>query len=299
MVPPAGTAAVRRRRLDERQTTAMVQTMTQNTDTATDSRIARRTALTLAGGAMASLAGCFGGGGSGSSEGPPEEQSDQISSMNTVVTDPDSVYPEIHLEIEMTEAGWNRVSLLTEGGNSFSTADFTDNETITTLPLTGGTESDPAPSGEHTLIFERQGGDEHRVPFALTGSVEFVEALSYDESSELSSSSGEIGIVFKNVGNLHDAIDIESSEDLSHRDETVILPPDETGMARSYDVLLAADGGCEEDGLQQREFTVEFYWSNPITVSVPIEYTTDGAICSGEISGTAEAITTDQSADSE
>lgn len=276
--------------------------MTQNTDTDTDSRIARRTALSLAGGAMASLAGCFSGGGSGSPEGPPEERSDQIQSTEITAQDSGPRYPEITLTIEMVEAGWNSVALLTEEGDNFYTSEFTENERLTTIPLLTDTGTiGPAPPGEHTLIFERQNGDEHRVVFSLSGSMEFVEALSYEESDKISGV-GDFALVFRNTGQQPDAIDIETSQELTEDDIQILsdnaklISKDETVMLVYSGVLIDTNGPCNEDGRQDRDFTIEFLWSDPITVSVPIEYISDMNSCTGDIVGTVEERTAEQQA---
>lgn len=277
--------------------------MTRNTDTDTDGRIARRTTLSLAGGAMASLAGCFGGGGPGSSEGPPEEQSDLVQSTE-ITADSGTRYPEITLTIEMVEAGWSSVALLTEAGDNFYTAEFTENERITTIPLlTDSGSIGPAPPGEHTLIFERQSGDEHRTAFTLSGSVEFDEVQTSDDNSELHA--GDLGLVFRNIGQQPEAFDIEATSERTEDEVYVsddyakLIPQDETAIIVFSGFRIDTNHGCDEDGLQNEEFTIEFLWSNPITVSVPIEYTTNGTSCTGEITGTAEELPAEQQTESE
>ena len=278
--------------------------MTKDTDTDTDGRIARRTALSLAGGAMASLAGCFGGGGSGSSEGPPEEQSDVIQSTEITAQEYEPRYPEITLTIEMVEAGWSSVALLTEEDDNFYTAEFTENERITTIPLlTDSGTIGPAPPGQHTLIFERQNGDEHRVPFTLSGSVEFVEVQTYDDNSELLA--GDLGLVFRNIGQQPEAFDIEATAEQINDDVYLsddyakLIPQDETATIAFSSFLIDTNYSCDEDGLQNEEFTIEFLWSNPVTISVPIEYTSDDTSCTGEIAGTAEKLPADQQTESQ
>ena len=277
--------------------------MTTHTDTDTDGRIARRTALSVAGGAMASLAGCFGGGSSGSSEGPPEEQSDQIQSTEITAQEYEPRYPEVTLTIEMVEAGWSSVALLTEEGDNFYTADFTENERITTIPLlTDSGTIGPAPPGDHTLIFERQNGDEHRAPLPLSGSVEFVEVQTSDDNSEITG--GDLGLVFRNIGQQPEAFDIEATAERTDDDVYIsddyakLIPQDETAILVLSGILIDIDGACDEEGREDREFVIEFLWSDSTTVSVPIEYTTDRSSCGGEIVGTAEESPADQQTDS-
>ena len=277
--------------------------MTENTKTDADSGIARRTALSLAGGAIASLAGCFGGGSSGSPEGPPEERSELIQSTEITAQDNGPRYPQINLDIEMVEAGWSSVALLTEAGDNFYTTDFTENETITSIPLLSDSGTiGPAPAGEHTLIFERENGDEHRVAFILSGSMGFVEALSH-ESSELSGGD-DFGLVFRNTSDIPDAIDLAATEEINDSigqissgvtsEGAILIPEDETDIAPFTNVLVDTSSACEESGLQDEEFTVDFLWSDPITVSVPIEYSEGGYTCTGEIAGTAQEVTAEQ-----
>jgi hypothetical protein len=137
--------------------------------------------------------------------------------------------------------------------------------------------------------------------------VEFVEALSND-SSELSGGE-DFGLVFRNTGQYPDAIDLQGTEELNDSkgridsgatsEGAILIPVDGTGIAPFNDVLVDTTSACDEGGLQEEEFTVDFLWSEPISVSVPIEYSEGGYTCTGEITGTGEELPADQQTESQ
>jgi len=114
---------------------------------------------------------------------------------------------------------------------------------------------------------------------------------------------------FRNTGGIPDAIDLAATGEINDSvgqissgissEGAILIPKNETGVAPFVDVLVDTSSACDESGLQDEEFTVDFLWSGPITVRVPIEYSEGGTTCTGEIAGTAEEISTEQQEQSE
>jgi len=253
----------------------------------------------LLGSGMAGLAGCFGG---GTNDGP-DDGSGETESESTSSSEGQSEYLEstsivagdrVDMVLEISVVGdrdWGSVSLITEAGENYATEVFGTGETLVHLPLTEGNDTnEPLPPGEHTLFLT--GEDvETEIPFRLGGQMELSEAVSGSSRSELDE--GDLGLVFRNTGSHADAVSLTISD--GYEDDPARLEPiqpEETGIAE-IDFVLGDDSyQCgDNEGIRDREYTVEFLWSGTATVTVPIQYTeTDSSSwCERSLAGTATA----------
>jgi len=269
--------------------------MTHN-ETATSNRsIARRTMIGLLGSGMATLAGCSGGSESDTPDSDdeesddatetastPEERSEYIESTEIVETGGG----ELALEITVVDSyDWYSIDLLTESRENYSQGTFDTGEIQTRVPLTDSIEhNEPVPPGEHTLLLNAA-ELETEVQYTLSTQMELVEAVAGSGREELSEDS--LGLVFQNTGPHADAtarlIDDEE-EDLEYDP----IPPGETGLAEDI-YGLGVGGQCDGNEVRERQYTVEFLWSEPLTVSVPIGLTDDG-LCQRSLAGTATVV---------
>ncbi|MGB9950912.1 hypothetical protein ACOZ4F_00710 (plasmid) [Haloarcula marismortui] len=262
-----------------------------------NSSIDRRTVLGLLSGGLAALAGCSGGlfdssdRGDGSA-GPPEKQSDYIEETSIEIVENGR---QLALEVALTnEIEPSSVSIITESGREFSSDYFSAGETRTRLSLTEGEDSyEPLPRGQHTLYL--RGDDvETELPLELGTTFELEEVIPGAEHPDFVD--GSLAMVVRNVGKRTDAASqtLLNGEEKSNR--FVPVKPSETAVVK-FDFLLEDHGGncrrVDERGEIveiDQALTVNFLWSDSVTVSLPIRYN-DTSGCKRSLAGEPEEIT--------
>jgi hypothetical protein len=270
----------------------------------------------LLGGGMATLAGCFGGSqpddsdstddesdeeSENSTETPiaPEERSQYIESTEIVVTNEGTVTSELELEVTVVDSyDWIDIELLTESRVNYSRGGFGTGEIQTSVPLTDSVDhTEPVPPGEHTLLLDAM-DLEAEVPFTLSAEMELVEAVAGTNREDLSE--GSLGLVFRNTGPSTNAaarvIDDGYDDELAYNP----IQPGETGLVEIDGVLDDDTIQCDDDqGVHDEEYSIEFLWSDTLTVNVPIEYT-DGTTspCERSLAGTATVVSREEGTES-
>jgi len=288
--------------------------MTQNPQSSRDS-IARRTALSILGGGLVTLAGCNSTSSGGtnsptststqpSTDGwvPPEQQSEYIIDSSFVADELD-LYLELELQNSSDIAD---IRLLDALKNEYSNDSPTRGKAR--LPIAEGTqktvyrdeppETNSITPGQNTLEIELLGDENPApIPLRLETTVEF-QQVSQGESVDGVDKDTDLAIVLENTGPHPTSPGIvqyanappEIGSDQPQSGKTVaseftVIEPGETGTA-----VVPSDiwRTLTPDGTERTlEFTVSLFWANNQTVTQPVRYPKQEEGTSGSLAGSA------------